>query len=256
MMQQQMFDQFQQAMGMLVNMFTSMHSEQMEVIREESRPAARAVAGTPGTQGGAGEGARPSGGGRATGAVAEARGGSDPVGDPAAAVTRARRRSARDGRLAGRGRGGPDAIRRDGSRAATDDGPRRADAGRAGSPRVAAPADRPEAGPAPPRRRDHAGRRRLDPPTDRVHPAGAREPAGRRSSRFCRGCPDSASERWSRVRTPGSDIVTSVRCSLRLISTGRNPKTIAGGASPSGIDGRPGRAPGPPLIPRAQPRNP
>jgi pSer/pThr/pTyr-binding forkhead associated (FHA) protein len=35
MMQQQMFDQFQQAMGMLVHMFSSMHREQMEVIREE-----------------------------------------------------------------------------------------------------------------------------------------------------------------------------------------------------------------------------
>jgi pSer/pThr/pTyr-binding forkhead associated (FHA) protein len=35
MMQQQMFDQFQQAMGMLVTMFSSMHREQMEVIREE-----------------------------------------------------------------------------------------------------------------------------------------------------------------------------------------------------------------------------
>ena len=35
MMQQQMFDQFQQAMGMLVQMFGSMHREQMEVIREE-----------------------------------------------------------------------------------------------------------------------------------------------------------------------------------------------------------------------------
>jgi pSer/pThr/pTyr-binding forkhead associated (FHA) protein len=35
MMQQQMFDQFQQAMGMLVQMFTSMHRDQMEVIREE-----------------------------------------------------------------------------------------------------------------------------------------------------------------------------------------------------------------------------
>jgi pSer/pThr/pTyr-binding forkhead associated (FHA) protein len=35
MMQQQMFDQFQQAMGMLVQMFSSMHREQMEVIREE-----------------------------------------------------------------------------------------------------------------------------------------------------------------------------------------------------------------------------
>ncbi len=35
MMQQQMFDQFQQAMGMLVQMFSSMHREQMDVIREE-----------------------------------------------------------------------------------------------------------------------------------------------------------------------------------------------------------------------------
>jgi hypothetical protein len=35
MMQQQMFDQFQQAMGMLVQMFTSMHRDQMDVIREE-----------------------------------------------------------------------------------------------------------------------------------------------------------------------------------------------------------------------------
>ena len=35
MMQQQMFDQFQQAMGMLVQMFGKMHREQMEVIREE-----------------------------------------------------------------------------------------------------------------------------------------------------------------------------------------------------------------------------
>ena len=35
MMQQQMFDQFQQAMGMLVQMFGTMHREQMEVIREE-----------------------------------------------------------------------------------------------------------------------------------------------------------------------------------------------------------------------------
>jgi TolA-binding protein len=35
MMQQQMFDQFQQAMGMLVRMFSSMHREQMDVIREE-----------------------------------------------------------------------------------------------------------------------------------------------------------------------------------------------------------------------------
>jgi pSer/pThr/pTyr-binding forkhead associated (FHA) protein len=34
-MQQQMFDQFQQAMGMLVEMFSTMHREQMEVIREE-----------------------------------------------------------------------------------------------------------------------------------------------------------------------------------------------------------------------------
>jgi pSer/pThr/pTyr-binding forkhead associated (FHA) protein len=34
-MQQQMFDQFQQAMGMLVQMFGSMHREQMDVIREE-----------------------------------------------------------------------------------------------------------------------------------------------------------------------------------------------------------------------------
>ena len=34
-MQQQMFDQFQQAMGMLVQMFGTMHREQMEVIREE-----------------------------------------------------------------------------------------------------------------------------------------------------------------------------------------------------------------------------
>jgi hypothetical protein len=35
MMQQQMFDQFQQAMGMLVQMFSTMHREQMDVIREE-----------------------------------------------------------------------------------------------------------------------------------------------------------------------------------------------------------------------------
>jgi len=35
MMQQQMFDQFQQAMGMLVQMFGTMHREQMQVIREE-----------------------------------------------------------------------------------------------------------------------------------------------------------------------------------------------------------------------------
>jgi pSer/pThr/pTyr-binding forkhead associated (FHA) protein len=35
MMQQQMFDQFQQAMGMLVQMFGNMHREQMAVIREE-----------------------------------------------------------------------------------------------------------------------------------------------------------------------------------------------------------------------------
>ena len=35
MMQQQMFDQFQQAMGMLLQMFGTMHREQMEVIREE-----------------------------------------------------------------------------------------------------------------------------------------------------------------------------------------------------------------------------
>jgi pSer/pThr/pTyr-binding forkhead associated (FHA) protein len=35
MMQQQMFDQFQQAMGMLVQMFGTMHREQMDVIREE-----------------------------------------------------------------------------------------------------------------------------------------------------------------------------------------------------------------------------
>ena len=34
-MQQQMFDQFQQAMGMLVQMFGTMHREQMAVIREE-----------------------------------------------------------------------------------------------------------------------------------------------------------------------------------------------------------------------------
>ena len=34
-MQQQMFDQFQQAMGMLVEMFGTMHREQMAVIREE-----------------------------------------------------------------------------------------------------------------------------------------------------------------------------------------------------------------------------
>jgi pSer/pThr/pTyr-binding forkhead associated (FHA) protein len=34
-MQQQMFDQFQQAMGMLVQMFGAMHREQMDVIREE-----------------------------------------------------------------------------------------------------------------------------------------------------------------------------------------------------------------------------
>jgi predicted component of type VI protein secretion system len=34
-MQQQMFDQFQQAMGMLVQMFGTMHREQMDVIREE-----------------------------------------------------------------------------------------------------------------------------------------------------------------------------------------------------------------------------
>jgi pSer/pThr/pTyr-binding forkhead associated (FHA) protein len=34
-MQQQMFDQFQQAMGMVVQMFGSMHREQMGVIREE-----------------------------------------------------------------------------------------------------------------------------------------------------------------------------------------------------------------------------
>ncbi len=35
MMQQQMFDQFQQAMGMMLQMFGSMHREQMDVIREE-----------------------------------------------------------------------------------------------------------------------------------------------------------------------------------------------------------------------------
>lgn len=35
MMQQQMFDQFQQAMGMMLQMFGTMHREQMEVIREE-----------------------------------------------------------------------------------------------------------------------------------------------------------------------------------------------------------------------------
>ncbi len=35
MMQQQMFDQFQQAMGMLLQMFGTMHREQMDVIREE-----------------------------------------------------------------------------------------------------------------------------------------------------------------------------------------------------------------------------
>jgi hypothetical protein len=34
-MQQQMFDQFQQAMGMLVQMFGTMHRDQMAVIREE-----------------------------------------------------------------------------------------------------------------------------------------------------------------------------------------------------------------------------
>jgi pSer/pThr/pTyr-binding forkhead associated (FHA) protein len=35
MMQQQMFDQFQQSMGMLVQMFSTMHRDQMEVIHEE-----------------------------------------------------------------------------------------------------------------------------------------------------------------------------------------------------------------------------
>ena len=34
-MQQQMFDQFQQAMAMMLQMFGTMHREQMEVIREE-----------------------------------------------------------------------------------------------------------------------------------------------------------------------------------------------------------------------------
>ena len=34
-MQQQMFDQFQQAMAMMVQMFGTMHREQMEVIRAE-----------------------------------------------------------------------------------------------------------------------------------------------------------------------------------------------------------------------------
>ena len=33
-MQQQMFDQFQQAMAMMVKMFGTMHRDQMEVIRE------------------------------------------------------------------------------------------------------------------------------------------------------------------------------------------------------------------------------
>ena len=33
--QQQMFDQFQQAMAMMLQMFGTMHREQMEVIREE-----------------------------------------------------------------------------------------------------------------------------------------------------------------------------------------------------------------------------
>ena len=35
MMQQQMFDQFQQAMAMMVQMFGTMHRDQMEVIRAE-----------------------------------------------------------------------------------------------------------------------------------------------------------------------------------------------------------------------------
>ena len=34
-MQQQMFDQFQQAMAMMVQMFGTMHRDQMEVIRTE-----------------------------------------------------------------------------------------------------------------------------------------------------------------------------------------------------------------------------
>ena len=34
-MQQQMFDQFQQAMAMMVQMFGTMHRDQMAVIREE-----------------------------------------------------------------------------------------------------------------------------------------------------------------------------------------------------------------------------
>ena len=34
-MQQQMFDQFQQAMAMMVQMFGTMHRDQMEVIRAE-----------------------------------------------------------------------------------------------------------------------------------------------------------------------------------------------------------------------------
>ena len=36
-MQQQMFDQFQQAMAMMVQMFGTMHRDQMEVIRAELR---------------------------------------------------------------------------------------------------------------------------------------------------------------------------------------------------------------------------
>ena len=35
MMQQQMFDQFQQAIAMMVQMFGEMHRDQMKVIREE-----------------------------------------------------------------------------------------------------------------------------------------------------------------------------------------------------------------------------
>ena len=153
MMQQQMFDQFQQAMGMLVQMFGTMHREQMDVIREELDRLHDALAGAPGVEGRAGQ------------VVRAAR-------PPPPAVTRRGPGSARFRGPHPRARG-----RRAGTAAA--DRPRRdtaasahgAAAGSAAArPRLAGHDRRPGAGRLRPRRR------RLDPPADHDHPARARDP--------------------------------------------------------------------------------
>ena len=153
MMQQQMFDQFQQAMGMLVQMFGTMHREQMEVIREELdrlhelsrelQELKEELARSPGRQAPAASAVPARGRGRRRSAAGP---------DPGGAGRQARR--CRPGRGAiGRGPRDPSAGRRGGTAAPGRPRPRRRAVAPPEPADGAASARGPAPGPAPPRRR-------------------------------------------------------------------------------------------------------